>query len=103
MRKHTRPQPVVLKHVKRTELLRIHALQAQDLDARARKPALRRFRRAFHKQHHGRRRDGRGDGGARFRREVPAQDRAAGGACAGGLEIRAGDWSFGGAEGLVNG
>lgn len=65
-KKQTLSQLLVLQDVEGGKLLRVHALQAEDLDAGARKAALRHLRRAFHEEHHGRGADGFVDGGARL-------------------------------------
>lgn len=54
----TRSKVLILQHIECSELLRVDALQAEDLDRGARETALRRLRRALHEQHHGRRGDG---------------------------------------------
>lgn len=48
----------IFQNVKGRKLGRVHALQAQDLDAGAREAALWHFRGALHEQHYGCRRDG---------------------------------------------
>jgi len=52
--RHTSSKLFILKHIERRELLRVDALQAQDLDRRAREAALRSLGGALHEQHHGR-------------------------------------------------
>jgi hypothetical protein len=74
------PQSLILQNVERRELPRIHALQAQDLDAGPREPALRRLGRAFHEQHHGRRGHGFVDGEAGLGGEEAWADERARGA-----------------------
>jgi hypothetical protein len=55
---HTSSKLLILKHIERRELLRVDALEAEDLDRRAREAALRGLGSALHEQHHGRRSDG---------------------------------------------
>lgn len=55
---HTCSKLFILKHVERSELLRVDALEAKDLDRSAREAALRSLGGALHEQHHGRRSDG---------------------------------------------
>lgn len=66
---HTRPQLLILQNIKRSELPRIHALHAQDLDAGATVPALRRLWGALHEEDDGGGGHGFVDGGARFGRD----------------------------------
>jgi hypothetical protein len=55
---HTSSKLLVLKHIERRELLRVDALEAEDLDRRTREAALRSLGSALHEQDHGRRSDG---------------------------------------------
>lgn len=48
---HTLPQLLILQHIKRGKLLRIHPLHPQNLNTRPREPTLRRLRRSLHEQH----------------------------------------------------
>jgi hypothetical protein len=50
--RHTLSESLILQHIERSELGRVHALKAQDLDAGPREPALRRLWRTLHKQNH---------------------------------------------------
>lgn len=63
---HTVPQILVFEHIERGEFLGIDALQAENLETCAREAALRRFGRAFHEKHDGRRCDCLVYRGARF-------------------------------------
>jgi len=54
----TCPQLLILQHIERCELVRVHTLHTQNLYARPRKPTLRRLRGTLHEQHHWRRSDG---------------------------------------------
>jgi hypothetical protein len=77
-RQHTSSQIRILKDVKSRKLPGVHALQAQNLDARPRKPALRRFGRALHEEHHGRGAHRLGDGLTGFIGEKPALEEEGG-------------------------
>jgi hypothetical protein len=68
----TGSQLLVLEHVERGELARVHTLEAQDLDAGPREAALRQLRGALHEQDHRGRADGLLDGLLRLLREPPA-------------------------------
>lgn len=59
---HTLPQVGILQHIVCGKLLRVDALQAQHLDARAREAALRGLGGALHEEHDGGRADGLVDG-----------------------------------------
>lgn len=63
------PKVLILQNVESSELLRVDALQTEDLDGRARETTLRRLGRALHEQHDGRGGDGLVDGGAHFGRQ----------------------------------
>lgn len=62
----TLPQLRILQHVKSNKLLRIHALQAQDLDGGPGEAALGRLGRTLHEEDNGRRGNGLVDGGPRL-------------------------------------
>ena len=51
----TLPQIIILQHIERCELMRIHALHAQNLYTRSREPALWSLGCTLHKQYHRRR------------------------------------------------
>lgn len=55
---HTCSKLLILKHIERSELLRVDTLEAKDLDRSAREAALRSLGGALHEQHHGCRSDG---------------------------------------------
>ena len=55
---HTRSKLLILEHVERGELLRVDALEAENLDCGAREATLRCLGRSLHEQHDGRGGDG---------------------------------------------
>lgn len=54
----TSPKLLILQHIECRELLRVDALQTEDLNGGARETALRCLGGTLHEQHHGRRGDG---------------------------------------------
>ena len=55
---HTCSKLLILEHIERSELLRVDALKAKDLNRSAREAALRSLGGALHEQHHRRRSNG---------------------------------------------